>query len=442
MTDRPTFAPQYRLNSNRAGFHDTFQTLLASKREVSEDIRDVVVDIIHQVQQDGDNALYGLTERFDRHDRRDIGLRVTAEERARAREGMSAQQADALQFAADRIRSYHEKHLPEDHFDTDALGVGLGWRWTPVDAAGVYVPGGTAAYPSTLLMNVIPAQVAGVDRIAMVTPLTDGVLNPLIVGAADLLGIDEIYAIGGAQAVAALAYGTQSVPMVDCIVGPGNAFVAAAKREVYGQVAIDQIAGPSEILVVADNGNNPDWVAADLLSQAEHDPSSQAILITDCDQFAQKVIDSVSNQLESLPRIDIAGASWNDFGAVITVKDLAADAPALANALAAEHLIITAQPDLQQALFKSIKHAGAIFLGPYTPETLSDYVAGPNHVLPTARSARFSSGLGVLNFMKRTSVLSVSPQGMQALGGAAVTLAEAEGLDAHARAVKIRSNSV
>ena len=442
MTSHPSFAPQYRLDNGAAGFADDFQTLLTSKREVSEDIRDIVVGIIGEVQRDGDTALFDLTERFDRHDRRQQGLRVTEEERAQARAGMTIEQADALKFAAERIRTYHEKHMPQDHFDTDAQGVGLGWRWTPVDAAGVYVPGGTAAYPSTLLMNVITAQVAGVERIAMVTPLTDGVLNPLIVGAADLLGIDEIYAVGGAQAIAALAYGTQSIPMVDCIVGPGNAFVAAAKREVYGQVAIDQIAGPSEILIVADNSNNPDWVAADLLSQAEHDPSSQAILITDCDHFAQKVIDSVASQLSTLPRVEIAGASWNAFGAVITVNNLAADAPRLANALAAEHLIITAQPDVQETLYQAIKHAGAIFLGPHTPETLSDYVAGPNHVLPTARSARFSSGLGVLNFMKRTSVLSVSAAGMHTLGGAAVTLAQAEGLEAHARAVQIRSNSV
>ena len=434
--------PQFFLQSDQKDFSARFEDLLSSKRENSDDIRQSVLSILSDVAARGDAALLALTQRFDRHDRHELGLAVSRQECEAAASKVTREQRDALEFAAHRIRVYHEQHLPSDHFDTDTQGIGLGWRWTPVDAAGVYVPGGTAAYPSTLLMNVIPAQVAGVGRIAMVTPLVDGLLNPLIASAADLLGIEEIYAVGGAQAIGALAFGTETIDPVDCIVGPGNAYVAAAKREVYGRVAIDQIAGPSEILIVADQTNNPQWLAADLLSQAEHDPSSQAILITDSTTLANQVASAIASQLSTLPRQQIASASWHDFGAIVIVRDLADEAPRLANALAAEHVIITAEPPLQEKLFRDIRHAGAIFLGPHTPETLSDYVAGPNHVLPTARSARFSSGLGVLNFMKRTSILSVSAQGMKTLGGPAVTLAKAEGLEAHARAVQIRSNSL
>ena len=430
--------PKYNLNVKQADYDQQIELLLGSKRESSEDVRRKVSDIIDTVRRRGDEALFELNRMFDRSDRREKGLRLTADEREAALEQVTKEQKSALEFAADRIRTYHEKHLPSDQFDVDHMGVGLGWRWTAVDATGVYVPGGTAAYPSTMLMNVIPAQVAKVKRIAMVTPLTDDQVNPLVVAAAELLGIDEIYAVGGAQAVAALAYGTKTIAPVDCIVGPGNAYVAAAKREVYGQVGIDQIAGPSEILVVADNSNNPEWIAADLLSQAEHDPSSQSLLITDNAQFGEEVIQAVAQQLETLPRKKIAGRSWQDFGGVIVVDDLVGQGAALANRVAAEHCLISGRADVQQALFDSIRHAGAIFLGPHTPETLSDYVAGPNHVLPTSRSARFSSGLGVMNFMKRTSVLSVSRQGLEHLGAPAITLAQAEGLDAHARAVQIR----
>ena len=430
--------PKYNLNVKQADYDQQIELLLGSKRESSEDVRRKVSDIIDTVRRRGDEALFELNRMFDRSDRREKGLRLTADEREAALEQVTEEQKSALEFAADRIRTYHEKHLPSDQFDVDDMGVGLGWRWTAVDATGVYVPGGTAAYPSTMLMNVIPAQVAKVKRIAMVTPLTDDQVNPLVVAAAELLGIDEIYAVGGAQAVAALAYGTKTIAPVDCIVGPGNAYVAAAKREVYGQVGIDQIAGPSEILVVADNSNNPEWIAADLLSQAEHDPSSQSLLITDNAQFGVEVIQAVAQQLETLPRKKIAGRSWQDFGGVIVVDDLVGQGAALANRVAAEHCLISGRADVQQALFDNIRHAGAIFLGPHTPETLSDYVAGPNHVLPTSRSARFSSGLGVMNFMKRTSVLSVSRQGLEYLGAPAITLAQAEGLDAHARAVQIR----
>jgi histidinol dehydrogenase len=342
-----------------------------------------------------------------------------------------------LELAAGRIRSHHARQKPIDDRYTDAIGVELGTRWSAIDAVGLYVPGGTAAYPSSVLMNAIPAIVAGVPRVVMVVPARNGQLNPLVLVAAKIAGVSEIYCMGGAQAVAALAYGTASVAPVAKIVGPGNAFVAAAKRQVFGKVGIDMIAGPSEVLVIADGNNNPDWIAADLLAQAEHDTAAQSILITDNAEFASAVENAVTRQLTTLPRADIASASWRDYGAVIVVNSIM-DAVPLANRIAAEHLEIAA--DKEEALFQGIHNAGAVFLGRHTPEVIGDYIGGSNHVLPTARSARFSSGLSVLDFMKKTSILRLGPDQLRALGPSAIVIAEAEGLGAHAKSVSIRMN--
>jgi histidinol dehydrogenase len=381
--------------------------------------------------------LIEATRKFDRLDLDASRLRVTAAEIDVAFKACDSITLDALKFARDRIEAFHLRQLPKDEHFTDSLGVELGWRWSAVDAVGLYVPGGTAAYPSSVLMNAVPAKVAGVARLVMVVPAPSGQLNPLVLAAAHLGGVSEIYRVGGAQAIAALAYGTATIAPVAKIVGPGNAYVAAAKRLVFGKVGIDMIAGPSEVLVVADDTGNADWIAADLLAQAEHDDSAQSILITDSARLADDVARAVAAQLTVLPRRKIAGASWNDFGAIILVRSLD-EAVLLANAIAAEHLeIMTADPD---AFAKQIRNAGAVFLGSHTPEAIGDYVGGSNHVLPTARSARFSSGLGVLDFMKRTSILKCGPDQLRALGPAAMTLGKAEGLDAHARSVGLRLN--
>lgn len=364
-------------------------------------------------------------------------MAITADEVDAARGQCTDETLSALATAAGRIRAFHEKQLPEDLDFTDAAGLRLGYRWQAVEAAGLYVPGGTAAYPSSVLMNAIPAKVAGVDRLVMVVPTPDGILNPLVLAAAAIAGVDEIYRIGGAQAVGALAYGTETIRPVDKIVGPGNAYVAAAKRQVFGTVGIDMIAGPSEILVLADGQNDPAWIAADLLSQAEHDTAAQAILITDDAAFADAVERAVEGHLKTLPRTGTAGESWANYGAVITVESLEAAIP-LVDRVAPEHLEIAA--DNADALGRKIRNAGAIFMGRFVPEAIGDYIAGPNHVLPTARSARFSSGLGVLDFMKRSSLIECDAQGLRAIGPEAVALARAEGLDAHALSISIRLN--
>jgi histidinol dehydrogenase len=426
-----------RLNRSSADFDELFARFLAAKREVSADVETAVRAIVRDVADRGDAGLIEATRKFDRLDLDASRLRVTAAEIDVAFKACDSITLDALKFARDRIETFHLRQLPKDENFTDPLGVELGWRWSAVDAVGLYVPGGTAAYPSSVLMNAVPAKVAGVARLVMVVPAPDGDLNPLVLAAARLGGVSEIYRVGGAQAIAALAYGTATIAPVAKIVGPGNAYVAAAKRLVFGKVGIDMIAGPSEVLVVADDSGNADWIAADLLAQAEHDDSAQSILITDSPRLADDVARAVEAQLTVLPRRKIAGASWNDFGAIILVKTLE-EAVSLANAIAAEHIeIMTADPD---AFSKQIRNAGAIFLGAHTPEAIGDYVGGSNHVLPTARSARFSSGLGVLDFMKRTSVLKCGPDQLRALGPAAMTLGKAEGLDAHARSVGLRLN--
>jgi histidinol dehydrogenase len=426
-----------RLDRNSADFAERFAGFLAIKREVSADIESATRAIVDDVAARGDLALIEATRKFDRLDLDASGLRITPAEIDAAVQACDAGTLDALKFARDRIEVFHNRQLPADERFTDALGVELGWRWSAIDAVGLYVPGGTAAYPSSVLMNAVPAKVAGVARVVMVVPSPDGKLNPLVLAAADLGGVSEIYRVGGAQAVAALAYGTATIAAVAKIVGPGNAYVAAAKRLVFGKVGIDMIAGPSEVLVIADHTGNPGWIAADLLAQAEHDVNAQSILITDNMALADDVERAVESQLNTLPRADIARASWNQFGAIIVVKNLD-EAIALANAIAAEHLeIMTSDPE---SLSAQIRNAGAIFLGPHTPEAIGDYVGGSNHVLPTARSARFSSGLGVLDFMKRTSILKCGPDQLRALGPAAMTLGKAEGLDAHARSVGLRLN--
>lgn len=426
-----------RLHAGNAGFEADFRVLLSAKRENAPDVAESVRAIIADVRNRGDQALIDLTARFDGVALSPDTLRVSAVEIAAGRAACARPALDALAVAAARIESYHRRQLPADERFTDSTGAELGWRWTPLDSVGLYVPGGTASYPSSVLMNAVPAMVAGVSRIVMVTPASGGAINPLTLAAADLAGITEIYRVGGAQAVAALAHGTATIAPVDKIVGPGNAYVAAAKREVFGTVGIDSIAGPSEILVIADAGNNPDWVAADLLSQAEHDTASQSILITDDAAFADRVSEAVARVLATLPRRDIAEKSWNDHGAIIVVNTLA-DAASLADRIAPEHLeIATADPG---AMLARVRHAGAIFLGRYTPEAMGDYVAGPNHVLPTSRTARFSSGLSVLEFMKRTTLLSCAPETINAIGPDAIALAEAEGLEAHARAIAVRLN--
>lgn len=428
-----------KLSITDAGFEEDFVKLLGMKRESDADVDAAVANIIADVRARGDEAVCEYTNRFDRLNIDASGMAVTAAEVDAALDEVDADLLKSLELAATRIRSYHEKQMPTDERYTDETGVELGWRWRAVSAAGLYVPGGLASYPSSVLMNAIPAKVAGVERLVMVVPTPDNKMNPLVLAAARIAGVDEIYRIGGAQAVAALAYGTQTIKPVDKIVGPGNAFVAAAKRRVFGQVGIDMIAGPSEILVVADGSNDPSWVAADLLSQAEHDPVAQSILITDDADFADRVQVAIDAHLEKLPRAEIAGASWRDFGAIVLVENLS-QAPALVDRIAPEHLELAV--DDPDALAEEIHHAGAIFLGRYTPEAIGDYVAGPNHVLPTARSARFSSGLGVLDFVKRSSLIKCTPESLAKIGPAAIALAESEGLQAHGLSVAIRSNQM
>jgi len=426
-----------RLDASSSDFAERFAAFLATKRETAEDVDQAVRAIIADVRKRGDRALAELTLKFDGVDLDKVGLRVPAAEIDAAVALCDARALDALKVARDRIDAYHRRQKPTDDRFTDALGVELGHRWTAIEAVGLYVPGGTAAYPSSVLMNAVPAKVAGVPRVVMVVPSREGKLAPLVLAAAKLAGVDEIYRIGGAQAVAALAYGTQTIKPVAKIVGPGNAYVAAAKRVVFGTVGIDMIAGPSEVLIIADKDANPDWLAADLLAQAEHDTAAQSILITDTVTLAEQVEKAVTAQLATLPRSAVASASWRDYGATILVKNLD-DAIPLVDAIAPEHLEIeTHDPE---RLAGKIRNAGAIFLGAHTPEAIGDYVAGSNHVLPTARSARFSSGLGVLDFMKRTSILKCGPDQLAALGPSAIALGEAEGLDAHARSVAIRLN--
>jgi histidinol dehydrogenase len=426
-----------RLNARAADFEHQFKELTQSTRDTDDDVSRAVADIIAEVRARGDAALIELTARFDRAALTPETLRVPFHEIDAAYKAADAEVKAALSLAAARIDAYHQRQVPLDESFVDDSGARLGWRWTPIQSVGLYVPGGTASYPSSVLMNAVPARVAGVQRIVMVTPASGGAINKLTLAAAKLAGISEIYRVGGAQAIAALAYGTATIAPVDKIVGPGNAYVAAAKRAVFGRVGIDSIAGPSEILVVADGANDPAWIAADLLSQAEHDQSSQAILITDDAEFADRVAAAVESQLKELPRREIAQSSWQNHGAIIVVAKLD-DAVRLVDAIAPEHLeIATAEPG---QFFDRVKNAGAVFLGRYSPEAIGDYVAGPNHVLPTSRTARFSSGLSVLDFMKRTSVLSCDAGALGALGPAGLTLAKAEGLSAHGRSIAIRLN--
>jgi histidinol dehydrogenase len=425
------------LNTADPEFEGGFKALLAEKREQAADVDDAVAAIIARVRETGDAAIAEFTLRYDRLDLGKAGLRVSAAEVAAARSEVSRKTLDALMLAHDRILDHHRRQLPDDDVYKDRQGVELGTRWTPVASVGLYVPGGTASYPSSVLMNAVPAKVAGVKRIVMTVPAPGGALNPLVLAAAELAGVHEVYRVGGAQAIAALAYGTATIAPVAKIVGPGNAYVAAAKRQVFGQVGIDMVAGPSEVVVIADRDNDPAWIASDLLAQAEHDEAAQAILITDDEAFARAVEHAVEAELALLPRVETARASWRDFGAVILMKSLD-QAPAFVDRLAPEHLeIATSDAD---ELAARINNAGAIFIGRFTPEVIGDYVAGSNHVLPTARSARFASGLGVLDFMKRTSTLKLDAGSLAALGPSAMTLAEAEGLDAHRRSVAIRLN--
>jgi len=426
-----------RLDMNSGDFAKDFRTLLDAKREASADVEAAVHAIVADVAARGDDAIKDYTRKFDRCDLDRIGLKVTADEIAAAEKSCSPAALGALELAQARIEAFHRRQVPADDRYVDPLGVELGSRWTAIEAVGLYVPGGSAAYPSSVLMNAVPAKVAGVPRLVMAVPAPGGELNPLVLAAANLAGIDEIFRIGGAQAIAALAYGTKTIAPVAKIVGPGNAYVAAAKRMVFGKVGIDTIAGPSEVLILADRHGNPDWIAADLLAQAEHDASAQAILITDSVAIAEQVERAVAAQLTALPRGKVAGASWRDYGAVIVVPALEQALP-LVDALAPEHVEIVAAD--AERLAQGIRNAGAIFLGPHTPEVIGDYVAGSNHVLPTARAARFSSGLSVLDFVKRTSILKCGPEQLRALADAAITLASAEGLDAHARSVAIRLN--
>ncbi len=424
-----------RLDARSADFEDAFRALLSAKREDSPDVDAAVAEIIADVRARGDAALIELTARFDRLHLTPETLRFSPEEIDALVAQVSEKERKALDLAALRIRAYHERQIPEDASWTDESGATLGWRWSPVSAAGLYVPGGLASYPSSVLMNAIPAKVAGVERLAIVVPTPDGVANPAVLLAARIAGVDEIYRVGGAQALAALAYGTQTIDPVDKITGPGNAYVAAAKRRVFGKVGIDMIAGPSEILVIADADNDPDWIALDMLSQAEHDESAQAILITDDAAFGQAVERAIEKRLKTLERRAIAGASWRDYGAVITVPDLGVAAQ-LTDRIAPEHLeLCVADPE---ALAAQITHAGAMFLGAWTPEAIGDYVGGPNHVLPTARSARFSSGLNVLDFLKRTTMAKMTPEALKAIGPAAETLAISESLEAHGLSVRAR----
>ena len=427
------------LTTNQVDFKTRFQALLSAKREDSPDVDAVVADIIADVRKRGNAAVTELTSKFDRLNLSSDKLVFTREEIMGYCSTVPRAERDALELAAERIRAYHAKQLPKDESWVDDAGVSLGWRWTPVSAAGLYVPGGLASYPSSVLMNAIPAKVAGVKRLAICVPTPDGIINPLVLLAAQIAGVDEIYRIGGAQAIAALAYGTETIAPVDKITGPGNAFVAAAKRRVFGKVGIDMIAGPSEILVIADADNNPTWIATDLLAQAEHDESAQSILITDNEAFGHKVQVEVERQLLTLPRRNIAGPSWRNFGAIIVVKSLK-EAVELSDRIAPEHLeLCVADPD---ELAAKITHAGAIFIGAWTPEAIGDYVGGPNHVLPTARSARFSSGLSVMDFLKRTTLTKMNPKALAKIGPSAEILANSEGLQAHGFSVRARLDKI
>jgi histidinol dehydrogenase len=426
--------PQF-LNSKDADFGQRLSALLGQKREDSPDVDAIVAQIIEDVRIRGDAALIELTHKFDRVELTPQQLAFSKDEVREITKTVPQDEREALVLAAERIRAYHRRQLPKNESWTDDAGATLGWRWSPVSTAGLYVPGGLASYPSSVLMNAIPAQVAGVSDLSIAVPTPEGKINPLVILAAELSGVDRIYRIGGAQAIAALAYGTETVLPVDKITGPGNAFVAAAKRRVFGKVGIDMIAGPSEILVIADKHNNPDWIALDLMSQAEHDESAQAILITTDAAFGQAVAASVDRLLTELDRRTIAASSWRDFGAIITVRDLG-EAAAISDQFAPEHLELCVQNP--EALADNISHAGAIFLGAWTPEAIGDYVGGPNHVLPTARSARFSSGLSVLDFMKRTTIAKMTPAALGRIGWAAETLAQSESLQAHGRSVTAR----
>jgi histidinol dehydrogenase len=424
-----------RLRSSSKNFAEEFSKFLNIKREVQVDVEAVVTDILKDVDISGDEALFKYTSRFDRFQLTADNIRISSREAKTAFKKCDKKQVDALLLAAKRIHAFHIKQLPNDIAYEDNDGVQLGLKWNPIDAVGIYVPGGLASYPSSVLMNSIPAKVAGVKRLVMAVPTPDGIINPLVLAAASIAGVDEIYRVGGAQAIGALAYGCKSIQPVDKIVGPGNTYVATAKRQVFGIVGIDMIAGPSEILIVADNKNNPSWIAADLLAQAEHDETAQAILITDDENFASQVCEAIDTQLLDLSRKEIASKSWEKFGAVIIIGAME-EAVGLINRLAPEHLEIAIEEP--NALAADILNAGAIFIGRYTPEALGDYIGGPNHVLPTGRSARFSSGLGVLDFLKRTTLLEVSAQSIKSIGPAAITLAKAEGLEAHALSVSLR----
>ncbi|NNE89947.1 MAG: histidinol dehydrogenase [Silicimonas sp.] len=423
------------LSTNSPDFEERFQALLGMKREEAPDVDDAVAAIIQEVRDGGDAALIALTEKFDRLTLTPETLAFSQGEIDAAIATVSEEDRAALELAAGRITAYHARQLPKDESWTDEAGVELGWRWTPVSAAGLYVPGGTASYPSSVLMNAIPARVAGVERLVITAPTPDGKVNPLVLLAARLSGVETVFRVGGAQAIAALAYGTATIRPVDKITGPGNAYVAAAKRRVFGKVGIDMIAGPSEVLVIADADNDPDWIALDLLSQAEHDASAQSILITTDEGMANLVAEAVEAHLQILDRREIAAASWRDNGAIILVQNLG-EAAALADDIAPEHLeLCVGNPE---ALAENISHAGAVFMGSWTPEAIGDYVGGPNHVLPTARSARFSSGLSVLDFMKRTTLTRVTPGALSKIGPSAEQLAKSESLEAHGLSVRAR----
>lgn len=426
-----------RLDSSAPGFGAAFDALVNGRREADADVSSVVAQTIRDVRDRGDVTVAELTQRFDGFDLNAEGWQIDAAQCKAAYDGLDDALRDALTLAASRIEAYHRAQLPENRDYVDDAGVRLGARWSAVDAAGVYVPGGRAAYPSSVLMNAIPAKVAGVDRIVMVTPTPGGDTNRAVMAAAHLAGVDEIWRVGGAQAIAALAYGTDRIRPVDVITGPGNAWVAEAKRQLYGVVGIDMVAGPSEIVVVADADNDPEWIAADLLSQAEHDPTSQSILFTDDAAFADKVSLAVDAQIAGLATGAVARKSWDDFGAIVVVGDLE-QAMSLVNRLAAEHLELAVSDDRAERLFALVRHAGSVFLGRMTPEAIGDYVAGPNHVLPTGRRARFASGLSVLDFMKRTSFIALDKNAIHKIGPAAATLADAEGLPAHAASVRKR----
>ena len=424
-----------RLSLSSSNFLQEFECFLNIKRDSQAGVEKVVTNILEDIRLNGDEALFKYTSQFDMHQLKSNNIRITSQETDQALLECDQEQLKALKLAEKRIRAFHEKQLPSDLNYEDDIGVKLGLKWNPIDAVGIYIPGGLASYPSSVLMNSVPAKVAGVKRLAMVVPTPGGVINPLVLAAARISGVDEIYKVGGAQAIGALAYGCDSIKAVDKIIGPGNSYVAMAKRQVFGIVGIDMIAGPSEILIVADNKNDPNWIAADLLAQAEHDINAQAILLTDDSNFADQVCEAIDIKLKALSRGKIAGESWHNFGAVIILKNLE-QSTRLINRIAPEHLELAIEEP--NNIMNNSLNAGAVFLGRHTPEALGDYIGGPNHVLPTGRSARFSSGLGVLDFMKRTSFLDVSAQAIEAIGPAAVSLAEAEGLEAHAHSVKLR----